>query len=263
MSVFQPKNMVEGGGLLDDVDAVIKEMRVVNWDYNGKVPVPVPALKATLEIDGVDGGHEQYWSMGKGTDWQPSEDGFSVVAVGKATGITRSSNAGILIESMVNAGFPENKVTDDVRCFEGLKAHWTRVSAPKRAGSAPKAPRADGRVFEDTILTVGSILSLPGEKKKATAPPKAAAGSSAPKTTAAPAPAAPVAADGDLDDRCTELVMEVLAENPNGVTKSQLPGLVFKKVGKDANKNKIVTRVFQEDFLTSGAWTYEGGKVSL
>ena len=260
MSIFAPSTFVEGQGLIDDVDVTIKEARIVNWDYNGSVPVPVPALKLSMEVDGLEGEQEQYWSMGKGTDWQPNEDGTQLVAVGKSTGITSSSNMGIFMTSLVNAGFPENKITDDIRFLEGLKAHMVRVPAPKRGGTTPKAPRADGRVFEQTILTVGTILQQPGEKAKA----KPATGKpSVAGTTVKAAPVATAATSDDVDERCSEVLMEILSENPDGVAKAKIPGLAMPKIKADVNKNKIITRLFQEDFLNSGAWDYTNGKVSL
>lgn len=265
MGFLSPESFVEGGGLLDDVDVTFKQVRVKSWDYNGKVPAPVPALELTMEVEGVEGDQVQYYSIGKGTDWQPSEDGHSVVAVGKATGITSSSNAAIFIKSMVDAGFPSNKIEDDVRCFEGLKAHMTRIPAPKR-GVTP-TPREDGKQFDSTILTVGSIISLPWENKgKATAPkgkpttsPSPAGKTAATKTTAS----APVSSDEDIDTVCTEVLIGVLTEKGEPISKAQIPGLVLPKVKDRKDRNKIVSRVFAEDFLQNGPWTYEGGKVSL
>jgi hypothetical protein len=275
MSFLQPSNFTAGGGLLDDVDALFKKVRVTNWDYNGSVPVPVPALEVTMEVDGMDGDHVQYFSLGKNTDWQPSEDGMEIVAVGKATGISSSSNAAILIGSIVNSGFPENKITDNVTCFEGLKAHLSRIPAPKR--NVTKAPRADGKVYEDTVLTVTAILQYPWDKKAgktAAGKPATAPAAGKPATTGKPATApaagkAPAAAAAappseEFDARCTEVVQGVLAENPEGVDRKKLPGLVFNAVAKDdADRNRIVTRVFQEDFLSAGPWTYENGRVSM
>lgn len=265
MSIFQPSKAVEGGGLLDDVDALIKEARVEIWDYNGKVAVPVPALKLTLAVDGIDEDQLQYFSLGKATDWQPNEDGTGIVAIGKATGIVRSSNAMIFITSLVNAGFPENKIPegDTVTWLEGTKVHLSRVPAPKRGGVV-KAPREDGRVFEDTVLTVSSIISFPWDKKGAKAPAgKPAAGKPATTKAPTPAPAAAEAGD-DFDTRVSEVLMGIVAEHPEGLKKSTIPGLALKIVAKDADKNKVVTRIFQEDFLNlQNGWKYENGMVTL
>ena len=258
MSFLAPENQQEGQGLLDDVDVSFQKVRVVTWDYNGKVAVPVPALCVTMEQE--DGAvNDQYYSLGKATDWQPNEDGTEVVAVGKATGITNSSNAALLINSLVDAGFPTAKITDDVRFMEGIKVHMSRIPAPKRGGTT-KAPRADGRVFEDTVLVISAIIAMPGAKaapkgKPATAP--VAGKAATPKTAPTAAPAE------DLEERCSNLMMEILAENPAGVKKAQIPGLALKKVAKDADKNAVVARMYQDDFLNSGAWTFDKGVVTL
>jgi hypothetical protein len=270
MSFLSPENQQEGTGLLSDVDVKFAEVRVVTWDYNGKVPSLVPALKVTMELE--DGQmQDQYYSLGKATDWQPNEDGTQIVAVGKATGIANNSNSALLINSMVNAGFPENKITNDVRCFEGITAHVARVPAPKRGG-APKPPREDGKVYEDTVLVVETIISFPWDKKAASTAGKpktgaAAATKAAPKAApkAAAAAAAEVEDDNPIDSRCTEVLLEILGENPDGVGRSQLPGLALKKVAKEADKNAIVTRIFQEAFLNveGQPWTFAGGRVTM
>ena len=262
MSIFNPENFTAGTGLLDDVDVEFKEVRVSMFDYNGKaLNGPVPALQVTMEVEGGED-HVQYYSMGKASDWQPSDDGCSVVAVGKATAIANNSNAAILISSLVNAGFPVNKIDDDVRCFEGLKAHMTRVPAPKR-GTQPKAPREDGRVFDDTILTVGTIIALPGEKGKATPKGK-------PNTGTAPAatkPTTPAPAAEDLDEVCSGLLIEILSEAGAPMAKSKIPPLALAKAKERKDKSKVVSRIFAEAFLKTGAengmWVYEGGQVSL
>jgi hypothetical protein len=264
MSVLAPENQQESTGLLNDVDVKFAEVRVVTWDYNGKVPSPVPALKVTMELE--DGNmQDQYYSLGKATDWQPNEDGTTIVAVGKATGIANNSNSALLINSLVNAGFPANKIADDVRCFEGMVAHMSRIPAPKRGGT-PKPPREDGKVYEDTVLVAETIVSFPWDKKAAAGKPKTAGAAATKPAAAKPAPTAvDEGAEDEVDTRCSEVLLEILGENPNGLGKSQLPGLALKKVGKEANKNLIVTRIFQEAFLKAEGqpWTFANGKVTM
>lgn len=251
---FAPSSMGEGGGLLDDVDVTFKGCRVCSWDYNGTVPTAVPAIKVEMQL--ADGGEaaEQYWSAGSSKDWMPSEDGKKLVAIGKATALVRSSNAGILMESIINSGFPEDKISDDISALEGMEVHLMRVPAPKRGGLAPKAARADGREYENTVLTVSKIHKLPWEKKTA----KGGA-----KGTGKAAAAAPEAS-GDVQVTAEAALMSVLAQNPDGVTKQQIPGLVFKEVdAKDSNRNEVVKLVFTDDFLKAGPWEFADGTVKL
>ena len=259
MFILQPKNMVEGG-LVDDITATITEIKFVTWDYNGKIPVAVPAIKASLETDDREI-YEQYWSIGKGSDWAPSENGASLIAIGRATSLVNSSNGAIFIQSMVNSGFPENKITEEITCFEGIKAHFSRAAAPKR--NITKLPRADGRVFEDTILVVDNIISMPGERGKGKGKPSAIAAAVGVKAaTAADVPPAKNKAEGSVDDTCISIVLELLTDNPNGLSKSQIPGLAFKKVIDLPNKNAIIARIFNDSFLSSGPWVYADGKVT-
>jgi len=249
---FAPSEMGEGGGLLDDVDVTFKECRVCSWDYNGKVPTAVPAIKVAMQL--ADGGDaaEQYWSAGSSKDWMPSEDGKKLVAIGKATALVRSSNAGILMESIINSGFPEDKISDDISALEGMEVHMMRVPAPKRGGLV-KTERSDGKDFEATVLTVSKINKLPWEKKSAKGGAK---GKGAGK--------ADTVADGDVQSSAEAALMSVLAQHPDGVTKQQIPGLVFKEVdAKDLNRNEVVKLVFTDDFLKAGPWEFADGTVKL
>jgi hypothetical protein len=258
MSQFKPSNFGVGGGLVDDVDIVIKAAAIVNFDYQGSSPVPVPAIEFTLGIpDGED--VIQYWSIGKSSDWIPSEDGEKIVSIGRATQINSNSNAAILLKSLVDAGFPEDKITDKITCFVGLEGHMIRVPAPLRKGIAKKT-REDGQVFEQTILTVASITKMPWEKKTGAAKPGA-------KSPAAgkgkPAPQQPEEGEDDLTSKTQEVLMTILGDNPDGVKKQQLPGLIFKAVGADKDRNAMVQMAFKDEFLGAGPWTYEKGVISM
>lgn len=250
-----PSGMSEGGGLLDDVDVTFKSCRFVKWDYAGKVPTSIPAAEVVMELEGVEEGVKQYWSAGNANDWMPGPDGKTLVAIGKATAIVSSSNLGILLTSIVNAGYPEDKLSDDISELDGMECHVARVPAPKRSGLT-RAPRADGRAFEDTILTVSKIHKLPWEKKAAKGGGKGKGGGKA-KVEAASGTAE------DVATASTDALMAVLAENPDGVAKQQIPGLVFKAIGDSPLRNAVVKLVFTDDFLKEGPWEFADGKVKL
>jgi len=256
---FKPSSFSVGGGLLDDVDVTIREANVVTWDYNGSIPVGQPAIRLLLAVkEGED--VEQYWTLGKAEDWMPSDDGKKIIGISGKTQMSASSNAAILLISLVKAGFPENRINDeDIGCFTGTEGHVARIPAPKRPGLGPKAPRADGRVFEDTILTFSTITKLPWEKGGAKATTKG-------KATAKAAEPAPEAVEQGEDETvegvAQGLLLEILGENPKGITKQQIPGLVFKKVGNRPDRNAIVQLAFKDTFLAEGPWTYEGGKLT-
>ena len=109
MSILRPSGFSEGGGLLDDVNATVKEARFEIFDYQGKGNA-APSARFTLSLE--DGSEvSQNWSCGKATDWTPSEDGKTLVAIGRATSLNRQSNVALLLESIVNSGFPEDRIS--------------------------------------------------------------------------------------------------------------------------------------------------------
>ena len=248
---FKPSTFVAGGALISDIDVTWAEVRFAEFDYNGKIPVPIPTIMAKLvDDDGVE--TIQYWSVGSSDDWSPSEDGKKLIAASGATVIKDSCNGAILMNSIVNAGFPEDKMNDNdiTATFQGMKTHVIRQAAPKR--NIVKEPRADGRVYEDTVLVVSKIIALPWEKKGVAA-----------KGAAKPQSAGATSGDGDeLSTKAVGLVMEILATEGKPVPKQQLVTKVFQAVKSDPDRNKLVQLVHSDQFLGNGPWGYEGGVVS-
>jgi hypothetical protein len=241
---LNPEGFFEGGGLLDDLAATVVEAEFVMWDYNGKAPIPVPAAHLVLEGENKET-HDQYWAAGK--DFAPSGDGSSLVPTGTATGINKGSNFGILMASIVAAGFPANRLADSIKVLEGMEAHFTRVAAPKR--NIQRQPRADGKEYDQTILTVSKVYKLPWE----------AAGK---KGGAAKKGAAPTV-DVDADSELVEVVTGILLERGEGITRQALSAAVFQAIKDNPNRNTLVKRVYDEGFLTSGPWEYKNGVVSM
>src|SRR3972149_1510368 len=196
---LKPSDFVEGGGVISGVDGTFAEARFAMWDYNGQVPVSNPAVRVKM-VDEEKEEYLQYWSAGQAKDWVASDDGKSLLSVGSGSGINTGSNAGILLASVINAGFPEDKMGDDISVLDGLKCHVIRQAAPKR--NIQKAPRADGRVFEDTVLIVSKIHQLPWERK-------GVAGK-----------VAETSGDG-LSEKAVGVVMEVLAAAGGSMPKQQ------------------------------------------
>lgn len=246
-----PSSMVEGGGLLSDIDVTIKEASFVMWDYAGKKPIPVPAARFLMaDGEGVD--HEQYWSAGSGK-FAPSPDGSRLVPLVGDAAINSGSNFALLIQSIVNAGFPENRLEDDITIFQGMKAHMERVAAPRR--NIQKAPRADGKVYEDTVLIVTKIIKLPWEA--------AGKGGSKAKPTGKAAPAEPEeGGEDEMSGLAMTTVMGLLTEKGR-MTKQQLLGAVFQALKEDPNRNAIVQVINQDEFLKGGPWTYAKGSLSM
>lgn len=248
---LNPDDFQEGGGLVDDVDVVMKECRFEMFDYQGSVPEPVPSLKVLMTDD--DGNDiDQYYSMGSAKDWIPSEDGKQLMSVGTATGIRASSNGGIFIKSLIDAGFPVDKMGSDISSIDGLKAHVIRVPAPKRSGikQSAKQKEREEKYGPPTLLVVGEVISLPWEKTK----PK---GAPAGKKASAKAEAAPDQGD-DVSEAAINAIMEILSENGTAA-KKELPAKLFQSLKEDPNRNEIIKLAFDDNFLASGPWTYDDG----
>ncbi len=270
---LKPSNAVVGG-LIDDVNVEWKECRFESWDYNGKSPVKVPALKVTMADVDTGDEHEQYWSMGSAKDWAPGPDGKELISVGSATALKSNSNGMILLTSLVNAGFPEEKFGDDVSELEGMVCHMIRVPAPKRTGLVKdKRTREDGREFEETVLVVESISKLPWEKAKpkpkvTPAGTQSGAGKKKPTSSGGSAgggAGANAELSSDIVSRTVDFIMEVLGESGGEVAKKDLATMAFQKLKDDPNRNQIVQLVFKDEFLSGGAgpWTFENGIVKI
>lgn len=247
---FRPSTYVTGSGLLDNVDVTWKRVRFEMFDYGGRAQ-PTPCLKVDMELeDGTE--HEQYFSAGSAADWVPSKDETKLVSVGNAKGINESSNMAIMINSLIKAGFPEDRMDDDCTVFEGLNTHVVRVKAPERKGIV-RTPRPDGKEYEQTNLVVDVINRLPwdkatkGTKSTGTSSTKDSGGSE----------------EDEVKERATEVVMEVLGDEGKPIDKKALSAKVYGAMKGDPLRNKVAKIVYDEDFLSDGPWTYNGKTVAI
>jgi len=240
---LKPSDAVEGGGLLDNVNVTWEEVRFQDWDYNGTQP-KAPALKVTMRLEDGDLA-EQYFSCGRiaTEDYKIAGDGTRLDKASKTSRpLSKSSNFIILMQSLVTADFPEDKMGVDCTIFEEMECHMIRVKAAESKGMTPKAPRADGRVFDRMNFVVDKIIKFPWDKKAATKEKDAAGEEVAGKTTAA--------------------IITVLKKNPKGLDPKKLAGQVF-NLTKSMPAAQLAVKT---DFLTEGAiegnWGFEDGVVT-
>lgn len=257
-ALLQPSSFTQGG-LIDDIDVTIQSSRFELYDYDGKVQSPTLALHLSLvDDDGLVS--EQYYSAGDPKFFVPSKDGKEAVPVGSKTTLSAGSNAAMFLVSLVNAGYPEDQMGSDVSVFEGMKVHVGRVAQPKRSGII-KGGDDNGR--EKTVLCVTKIISMPGQapvSKGKAATPKAAGKAAAPAQQSLP--------DGgdDLDATLTEVVMEALGEAGGTIAKKAIAQVVFKAAAfsGDAKARAAATkRVFSDEFLTAGPWSFDGTNITM
>lgn len=191
------------GGLLQDIDVEITDIRFVVWNYGGAVADPVLAVRMDLEYGEGENKktEEQYWSCGSLRDFIPSEDGFSVEQAEGSTKtcLNNNSNWAHCIQRFVALRFPEEKLRPGrLDVMIGTRWHLVRIPAPDREGFTP-TPTNKERKFAPTIAVPDHISRLPWEKKDlargkrpaASATPIRPAGESQAATPANSIPAAP------------------------------------------------------------------------
>lgn len=255
---LNPETFLEGGGLIGDVDVLFKSNTFAMFDYGGTVPGGSPSLKAVMLAEGEEEEMDQYYSLGNARDWQPSDDGTQLVAIGNATGIRATSNGGMFLKALVDAGFPADKLGDDITVLDGLQAHVIRVPVPERAGIAKSKKQKDReeKYGPPTLLIVSEIITLPWEKAKAKGAPKKAAAKGKAKAKAKGKKTGEES--GGADEKAVETVMAILAEDGT-VAKKDLPAKIFQAMKTDPDRNEVIKLVFDDAFLSNGPWGYEDG----
>lgn len=256
---LKPSEFVEGGIVPQDKNLTIKEARFNLFDYvnkAGEVVATTVALRVkTVDDDG--GEYEQQYSVGAPKDFSPSvdnenpaRDGKYIISITGKEGLGKSSNFYILMNNLVNAGFPENKLGDDISVLDGLYAYWIAIPEPKRLGLNRPTPAEGAR---ERVLSVPSqIHRLPWEKKT---------------TGKGAAKGAGKAASDGLVEKAVELVAHLVdAADDNTVNKTAVAQSIFKTHAKDAGTRDglmqlVYTAVFDKALVDAG-FTVDGQDIS-
>jgi hypothetical protein len=241
------------GGFLDDEDVIFQKLRFMRGEDTDIENYPDLEEKLFVGLTVTDESGEeinQYYSAGVLEYFEPSEDGKRAVPVSTASTLRENCNFAIFAASIVNAGYPEDKLSDDISIFEGLHCHMSRVPPPKRSGLGEGSP----------ILVVEKIhepYPWDGAGKKAKAKPEPEA-KSAPKITA-------VEASSDLAEKTTEIIMGILIDNDGEpIKKTSLFKVMLGKLAKNGKDRKnIIKLASDDDFLEAGDWAFDGTTLSL
>jgi len=153
---LKPSDFVLGGGVPSDRNLYILDAVFTYWDYNGQASATTALKIAFTDDDGVRS--IQYYSAGSPDRIRPSSDGKSLEPIGDAAGLNKNSNLSIFLESLVTAGFPENKLNNDISVLNGLRIYAVAKEQPKRAGIKDKF--GDSKV----VLVASKILQMPWDK---------------------------------------------------------------------------------------------------
>ena len=269
---LRPEDAGEGG-LFDDVTVHITKSRFEMFDYNGTQAVPVPSLRLEMQDTTDKTEYNQNYSMGSAKDWTPSSDGTELLYVGSAENpnIKRNTNGMTLITSIMDSGFDADKFGVDISVFENMVCHMQRIPAPKRSGLAKKE-RDDGKTFDDTILVVDNIVTMPWETKgapntgsrkgKAAGAPKGAADKK--RKGGKKDAAASVSSADELVEKATDYLLgAVAAAGDDGLAKKELPVLFVREFETDPDRNKLVALVYNDKFFVDSPFSLENGVITL
>ena len=253
MVSIRPSNFVEGGAVPVDKNLLWKECRFNLFDYTrktGEVVATTIAAKITyVDDDGAE--YEQQYSAGDPERFTPSRDGKTLIPTSEGASLSKSSNFFILMNALINAGFPENRIPEngDISVLDGLYAHHIGLPEPKRSGLARPAPADSAR--ERVISVPDQILKLPWENK----------GKSAGKAPAKSATkVAPVEDAGDATADAVAMVTEMLA-SAEKVTRQQVAAKAIR-----AKNQAVAGVVFKSAFqaaLTEAGFAVEGENISM
>ncbi len=226
---IRPSEFVEGGAVPVDQNLTWRECRFNLFDYGGKAPVTCAARITYVSDEGQE--FIQQYSVSDPERFLPSQDGKKLVSVGTAEALAKSSNFYILMNALINAGFPENKLSEDgdVSVLDGLYTYNIGLPEPKRVGLARQAVEG----AREKVLSVPSqILRLPWEKGKG-------------KAKGATAAEIVEEAGGDIASLAVDFIAKQIAQSESGsVERQELAVAVFKDLAKDENKDAIATFIF-------------------
>lgn len=263
------KDFVQGG-LLSDVDVLVKQAEFVVYNYDGKATVKDPplALKLVLSIADDESEHTEYITAGSSRDFvpNPEDDGNTIAPNGSAKNLRKGSNLFLFNESLEAAGFPQAKLVEGkAKNYEGVKFHLERRAAPKRQGLKDQSDTNEAG-YEKTYVACQSLISTPwdksGQKGKAVAAPKA-------KATAAPAPAADTDSDVDAEvlAKASEFAMTLLSDavDAGKIKTAQYKMKLFKLMGGagQEERNEMANVATSADVLGPMGWAIKGDEIVL
>jgi hypothetical protein len=250
---LKPSEFIEGGAVPVDRNLTWKECRFDIFDYTKKDGTVV-ARSTTARMTYVDDdGAEfiQHYSVAQPERFVPSQDGKQLVAVGGAQALSKSSNYYILMNALINAGFPENKLGEDISILDGLYTYNIGLPEPKRSGLVREAVEG----AREKVLSVPSqILKLPWEKKGGKGTPAKAT--------------KPVVVEESGDDEAVVAKAIALVEKSlvdGETTRQKLAVSVFKTLAKDPDKDAVAALIFKAEFqgaLLANGYTVDGEKIS-
>ncbi len=250
----------EGGGSLSDAIVVLHDLQFVMSNtvaYGKSMTKAAPLTHIRMTEVGEDGSeldHEQYLSLGGASDFVPSDDGLGLMKIGTKDAIVKTTNFAVFVQSIMDAGFPPDRVKDnDISFLEGLKCHITRKAVTREGLVKREGER------ESTVLIVDKLYL--DEKLAAKRGAKAGTGMKSTPATAAP--------DATLIEEAKSVLMQVLfseavQEAGGSIPKNKLIPPVLSLIKDNPNKKELTKIIIGDEFLNlCDGWTFEKGVVAV
>ncbi len=239
---LRPDQASEGGGLIDDFDGVISDMRFIMTDYQGSMVEAIPTCEVKFDIDGEEA--SQMYSVGGTGDFAPDETGHGLNKLKSKSTLTKTCKFIMLVDSIVEAGFPLNKLdASDVSPLIGLDGHWLRKVVVYK-GLKKKGDR------DDTALLCTKINKLPWENTG-----KSTKGKSKGKQV-----------DEGFALSVASIIQGVLIEHDGEIAKKNLISALFKNDDMKAldDKKEALKLASDDTFLKlRDEWKYEDGVLKM
>lgn len=238
---LKPSDFVEGGGLLDDEDVEISGAEFVEWNYGQEDRDMSLFLCITMSRDGEEDA-TQYYSAGSLEYFRPMNKGRGIEALGSATSLRTSTLAAQFLASIVDAGFPESKLGNDISSMVGTTCHVSRQAV--KGGFNKK----DSSGRDKTVLLVDNVITHPFMKGKKVTTTK-------------------VKANTPTPNGATTLVTKILTATKEGsIDVPTLYQRIFEELKDDSDtRTEVIATVSDNDnqFLTDGPWTFDGETLSM
>lgn len=261
---------------LDGAEATIVSSRAAMFDYNGTLTQAVPSIAVQFHVAAMEKQpNVQNYTVGKADHRIPSDDGTRFKVFNGKSGLPKDSNGLKFVTSIINAGFPLDKLSDDLSVFENMKVRLRSEALPK----------TDQTSKDKTIILVSEIVKLPWENTEKPAAKGAAKASTTKAATKPASAAAPAAAANPLQDEAavqaaTDAVLTLLSDEKHaaGIGKAQLGPLSFRLLSNNPARlgaTKLLSQLASEFLPTIvgmpvmrgdealGTVAFDGAKVTI
>lgn len=264
-----------GGGFLNNVDGVISGYEFTDefqgeafkaGKVNGKEKFHSLYAVLSARVDGADEDVTTTLFVGGADDFEVSEDGHTLVPVEEGRELGANTSFAKLISSLVEAGFPETNLPEDVINFEsiiGTRVRFvqrTDVEGTKKLGK--RKDKKTGKEYDRQDLVIDQVYSLPGTEVAAKSTVAAKAGKVASKPGKVAAKGATAAAGVDVAELSVETANAILKEAGGSITKAKMGMKLIAKLMKHPER-EAVRKFLHDDENLSGYFSYDAETTTI